>query len=97
SRGFFPTPNADYVSTQRAWPPQTGVDTLVFAPGQTTRTITIQVYADTNVEHDETFFVNLGHADGAIVDDAQGTGTIVNDDLPLFHADDASFFEGDAI
>ncbi len=53
---------------------------LTFTPGQTTRTITVQVNGDTTVEPDETFFVNLRSPTNATIADAQGMGTIVNDD-----------------
>jgi hypothetical protein len=56
--------------------------TLTFAPGETTKTITVLVNGDTLVEPDETFFVNLSNIVGATAADAQGQGTIVNDDLP---------------
>jgi hypothetical protein len=56
--------------------------TLTFAPGETTKTIAVSVNGDTLVEPDETFFVNLSNpTGGATIDDAQGEGTIVNDDL----------------
>jgi hypothetical protein len=56
--------------------------TLTFAPGETTKMITVLVNGDTLVEPDETFFVNLSNALGATIADGQGMGTIVNDDLP---------------
>jgi hypothetical protein len=56
--------------------------TLTFAPGETTKTITVSVNGDTLVEPDETFFVNLSNAIGATIADGQGQGLIVNDDLP---------------
>lgn len=55
--------------------------TLTFAPGETTKTITIQVKGDQKKEADETFFVNLsGVSSNALLLDAQGIGTILNDD-----------------
>jgi Calx-beta domain/FG-GAP-like repeat len=53
---------------------------LTFAPGQTSKTITILVKGDKKNEGDETFFVNLSGARGAELDDGQGLGTILNDD-----------------
>jgi len=38
------------------------------------------VNGDTGVESDETFFVNLGNPTNATITDAQGVGTITNDD-----------------
>ncbi len=54
--------------------------TVMFAPGETTKTITVPVNGDTRVESDEQFFVNLSGARNAIIADAQGIGTILNDD-----------------
>ena len=54
--------------------------TLTFAPGQTTRTITIGVKGDRKKEANETFFVNLFGASGALILDGQGLGTILDDD-----------------
>jgi hypothetical protein len=54
--------------------------TLTFAPGETTKTVTILVNGDAGVEADEQFFVNLSRARKATIADAQGMGTILNDD-----------------
>ena len=55
--------------------------TLTFAPGETTKTVTIRVKGDRRQEADETFFVNLfGVSSNAQLLDAQGIGTILNDD-----------------
>ncbi len=54
--------------------------TLTFAPGETTKTIRIAVYGNKTKEGNETFFVNLSGAAGAVIGDGQGLGTIVNDD-----------------
>jgi len=57
--------------------------TVSFAPGETSKTITVQVNGDTTVEPDEVFFVNLANATGnATIADIQGAGTILNDDQP---------------
>ncbi len=57
--------------------------TVTFAPGVTSQTVTVQVNGDTTVEPNETFNVNLTNATGnATIADAQGVGTIVNDDQP---------------
>ncbi len=55
---------------------------LSFAPGETTKQITVQVNADTLVEPNETFFVNLSAPANATISKAAGTGTITNDDIP---------------
>jgi probable HAF family extracellular repeat protein len=54
--------------------------TITFAPGQTTRTISIVVKGDGSREANETFFVNLSGVVGALLQDNQGIGTILNDD-----------------
>jgi disulfide oxidoreductase YuzD len=54
--------------------------TLTFSPGQTTRTITITVNGDSAVEPNEVFYVNLANPTHATISDAQGAGTILNDD-----------------
>ncbi|PYS47257.1 MAG: hypothetical protein DMF68_16520 [Acidobacteria bacterium] len=56
--------------------------TLVFNPGDTTRTITVLVNGDTSNEPDETFFINLANPQNATLAGAQATGTIQNDDAP---------------
>ena len=54
---------------------------LTFNPGQTAKQITVQVKGDYEREQNETFFVNLAMPSGATLADAQGTGTILDDDL----------------
>lgn len=56
---------------------QSGVS---IAEGDSSRVFNIVVNGDTTDESDETFFVNLTNVVGATVADAQGQGTIVNDD-----------------
>jgi hypothetical protein len=54
--------------------------TVTFAPGETTKTITVAVTSDKITEANETFFVNLSGAVGGEITDSQGLGTILNDD-----------------
>ena len=51
-------------------------------PGETTYSFAVTVNGDTTVEPDERFFVNLTNVSGATLLDAQGQGTITNDDAP---------------
>jgi hypothetical protein len=44
-------------------------------------TFSVTVNGDLNIEPNETFFVNVTNISGASVLDAQGLGTIVNDDV----------------
>jgi hypothetical protein len=54
--------------------------TVSFGPGETSTVIQIGVFGDVTPEPDETFLVRLQNPQGAVVDDGEGTGTIVNDD-----------------
>lgn len=54
--------------------------TLVFGPGETSKTVVVVVRGDRTREADETFSVNLSGATGGTLADAQGAGTIRNDD-----------------
>ncbi|MDH4458165.1 MAG: S8 family serine peptidase [Nevskia sp.] len=63
--------DGDYLATS---------STMTIAAGRTTRTFGVTINGDTRNEADETFFVNLSDATGATIADAQGIGTIANDD-----------------
>jgi len=52
--------------------------TLAFAPGQTSRTITVSILPDMVEEPDETFTVNLAGAVNAVIVDGEGTGTVLD-------------------
>lgn len=54
--------------------------TVTIPAGQMSGQIVVQVNGDTDVEDDEQFFVNLTAATNAVTLDAQGKGTILNDD-----------------
>lgn len=70
---------------------------LSFSPGQTEKTITVQTAADTLDEPDEGFLVSLSSPSNATLADAQGAGTIVDDDpVPSLSIDDVSVTEGNA-
>lgn len=53
---------------------------LSFAPGETSKTVTVEVNSDPNFETDETFTLNLRDANNATIAKATGTATITNDD-----------------
>lgn len=57
--------------------------TIVFNPGETQKTVNIAIQGDTDIEFDETFFVNLSNPTNATIAKSQGTGTILNDDQPV--------------
>ena len=54
--------------------------TVTFAAGQTTATISVMVKGDRKRESDESFFVTLTGAQGAVIVDNRGVGMIRNDD-----------------
>ncbi len=57
---------------------------VTFFAGETTQTIDVAIVNDSNPESDELFTVGLSAPDNATLDDASGTGTIVDDDEPPF-------------
>ena len=54
--------------------------TLVFAPGETEKTVAVAVLDDAHDEGEETFVLRLSNASGAELADAEAVGTIVNSD-----------------
>jgi Calx-beta domain/FG-GAP-like repeat len=58
------------------------VQTLTFAPGETSKTVTVNVTGDIDAEPDETFMLVLSDPVNASISDDTGTGTIQNDDQP---------------
>jgi probable HAF family extracellular repeat protein len=72
---------------------QAATGTLTFAPGETSKTVTVLVNGDRLGERNETFFVNLSSATNATIAYGQGVGTIV-DDEPRIRISDVSKLEG---
>lgn len=54
--------------------------TLTFAAGVVERTVSVPVLDDARNEGEESFTLTLSNATGALLDDAEATGTIVNGD-----------------
>ena len=54
--------------------------TLVFAPGETEKTVAVTVLDDAHDEGEESFVLRLSNAAGAELADAEAVGTIVNSD-----------------
>ena len=54
--------------------------TLTFQAGDTTKTISVPITDDAEDDGGETFTLTLGNASGAALGDAEGTGTILDDD-----------------
>jgi hypothetical protein len=72
ANGTATTSNNDYVA-------KTG--TLTFAPGETSKTITIEVKGDSRKEANETFYLDLtGLSSNGLFTRSRGIGTILNDD-----------------
>ncbi|GMG84295.1 hypothetical protein LNKW23_35100 [Paralimibaculum aggregatum] len=74
--------------------------TLVFAPGETRKVITLEVVADTAAGPDRAFSVLLTGAEGGVLETAEATVTIRDDDdaaaeLPALAISDAAVGEGD--
>jgi hypothetical protein len=74
--------------------------TLIFDPSMTTRTISVAINGDATFEPHETFVVNLSQPVNAEIGDAQGVGTILNDEqagTPTVTAGPATVAPGGAI
>lgn len=80
--------------------------TLTFGVGEVSKTITVTINGDTSVEANEVFFVNLTNLTLGNLGDAQGQGTILDDDVAgpavapwinEFHYDDAGADAGEFI
>ena len=70
--GTATTSDGDYVGK---------AGTLTFAPGETTKTITIEVKGDNKREADEYFYLDLfGNSGNSLLKRKRGIGTILNDD-----------------
>jgi len=69
--GSATTADGDYQATS---------GTATFPPGSTSQPVSVTVNGDTQFEGNESFFVNLSNPVGATIGDAQGQGTIINDD-----------------
>jgi VCBS repeat-containing protein len=70
--------------------------TLTFAPGETTKTVTVQVRQDDLQESDEQFIVQLSSATNATITGNVGIGTITNDDFLSLSINDVTVTEGDS-
>ncbi len=71
---FYATTGTDY---------QAAGGTLVFLPGQTEKTLTVNLLDDGVDEYEERFFVQLYNAQEALVADGHGVGVISDDDAPV--------------
>lgn len=78
------TPGVDYVSVS---------GTLTIPPGATSRILEVPILGDAVFEADETFALRLTGSTFALIDDAEGIGTILNDDPPGLVIDDVTVTE----
>ena len=71
--------------------------TLSFAPGQTSKTVDVDIAGDTTYENDETLTVALSNPVNVVLGSTPATVTVTNDDpMPQVSIDDRSVTEGDA-
>ncbi|MDZ8085594.1 MAG: Calx-beta domain-containing protein [Nostoc sp. DedQUE12b] len=69
--------------------------TIIFAPGETSKTLSIGVIGDNQSEANETFSVNLSGETNATIADSLGIATIIDDDnLTTVSISDVSIAEG---
>ncbi len=82
------TAGSDYVATS---------GTVIFNPGQLIKTFIVQSTGDLLDENNETFLINLSSPVNAVISDAQGIGTLNDDDLaPTLSISDAVIAEGNS-
>lgn len=69
--------------------------TLTFAPSEISKMVSVVLVGDLANEANETFTLDLSNGQNAIIADAQGVGTIANDDAnPTITVSDATVAEG---
>jgi hypothetical protein len=78
------TAGSDYTTT-------TG--TVTFNPGETSKTVNVEVKGDELYEANETFKLNLTEAVNATLVNTSATGTITNDDLPNLKQPNSGTFQ----
>ena len=78
TRDYSALAGEDYVATS---------GTLTFDPGQTSKTISVEILGDTNVEPDEELIVELTNPNNAGITSAQAMGKIKQDDIEIKVAD----------
>ena len=85
------TADSDYTAVTTA-------QTVSFAAGDTSKTVTVDSLEDTLDEPNETFEVRLSSPTGATLADDTGVGTITDDDdAPTLSIDDVTVTEGDTL
>lgn len=68
---------------------------LTFAPGETSKSISVSIFVDSVEMSDETFQILLSNPSGAPINNATGISTLINDEFtPGFTISEASTIEG---
>ena len=57
--------------------------TLTFGPGETSKTVSVEILEDTVEDRGETFTLRLSNASAVTIDDGEATGTISDEESPL--------------
>ncbi|MEQ8970575.1 MAG: pre-peptidase C-terminal domain-containing protein [Coleofasciculus sp. C1-SOL-03] len=70
--------------------------TLAFFPGETSQTVTVEIFGDTDIETDESLVLNLSNPSHGAIADSQGTVTIENNDFPTLSIENISLTEGNS-
>jgi hypothetical protein len=87
--GTATTSDLDYIDNQ---------GTVTFNPGEVSKPISILVNGDNKFESDEIFYIVLTNPASATISDAQGMGTILNDDNPpTIVINNVAYAEGDSL
>lgn len=86
TKDYTATAGSDYVA---------GSGRITFAPGETSKTITVAAIGDAIIEPNERFDVVLSAPVGATIADGTGAGVIRNDDKPAISIGNVSVTEGD--
>lgn len=88
--GTATTADADYVAAS-------GTLSIPSGGASASTTVSVTVNGDDFFENNESLVVNLSAPTNALISDAQGVGTITNDDTaPTLSIDDVTVFEGNA-
>lgn len=81
------TASADFINLQTT-------SVIEFLPGETMKTLSVQVNSDNISEINESFLVSLAQPINGIIDDGQAIGVILNDDVSHISISDVTLQEG---
>lgn len=74
----FATANGTATTSNKDYKAASGK--ITFAPGETSKTITVWVHGDTKKEGNESFYLNLSGVTNSLITRNRGIGAILNDD-----------------